>query len=247
MKYAKRYSDEDNDLNLQDVEEYSVDYYENKPGDEISNGTNHSRARKRSPIVLGILALGTLLVIGGILFAMIGKKEERASRLNVPAPAPVPTLAPANEPLGTLGPTHRTIYSFIATLVGETVLKDTNSLAYRALSWLEDTHDDERFGNERLQQRFALACIYLSTTQKSNWTNSNGWMSELDECSWYGIECKHHHIISLNLTANGLEGLVPWEISFLKSTLLALELSKNNILNEGQELAWIGQLTNLRT
>lgn len=249
MKYSQRYNDEDNDLNLQDVEDYGADYYENQPGDAISNSTSHRRSRRKNRVALGLLVVGTILVIGGIIFAIVGNNEERASSLNVQAPAP--TLAPVAAPEGqgtdsSLGPTHSTIYGFIVTLVGKDVLKDTNSLAYRALSWLEETHDDERFGNERLQQRFALACLYLSTTQKSNWINSDGWMTESDECEWYGTECKHHRLIALNLTANGLEGLVPWEISFLKPTLLSLELSRNNLLNEGQELAWMGELTNLR-
>jgi len=256
MKYTKAYTDNNNDLNLRDVEDYSDEYYENQPGDAISTSTNHRRTRKKNPLALGLLAIGTLLVIGGIIFAVLGKNKERASSksasASAPEQAPVPTapLSPApaagkNEAIATLEPTHSTIYDFIATLVGETILQDTNSLAYRALSWLE-TQKDQSLGNARLQQRFALACLYLSTTQKSSWVNSDGWMSESDECTWYGIECKHHRLISLNLTDNGLEGLVPWEISFLKPNLLSLELSRNHILNEGQELAWIGQLTNLR-
>ena len=256
MKFGRRYSDEENDSNMQEVEDYTADYYENQPGDAISNSTKHRRVRKKNPMALGLLVLGTVLVLGGIIFAMIGKSEERSSQLNLTEPAP--TLAPAPKPetvpaptqavesVTTQAPTHTSLYDYIASLVGEQVLKDTTSLAYRALSWLEETHDAKEYDNHRVKQRFALACLYLSTTQKSQWINSDSWMSTKSECLWYGVKCNDHKLVSLNLTANGLEGLVPWEITLLKSNLLALTLSKNDLLNEGQELAWLGELTNLR-
>ena len=239
---------------MQEVEDFTADYYENQPGDAISNATKHRRVRKKDPIALGLLILGTVLIVGGIIFAMIGKSRQQSSALSASGPAPTlppaPTTtivpAPTKEPTATLAPTHTALYDFIATLVGESVLKDTKSLAYQALSWLEDTQDAKEFDNSRMQQRFALACLYLSTTQKSQWINSDKWMSAESECLWYGVQCNENTLVALNLTANGLKGLVPWEISLLKSSLLSLTLSKNDLLNEGQELAWLGELTNLR-
>jgi hypothetical protein len=254
MKFARPYSDEDNDPNMQDVEDYTADYYENQPGDVISKATKHRRVRKKSPLAIGLLVMGTVLVIGGVLYAMIGNKQERSSQMNLSEPeptmppAPKPTAPPkaAQDSNPTVAPTHTAIYNYIATLVGEKVLKDTKSLAYQAMSWLEDTHDAKEYDDSRLKQRFALACLYLSTTQKTNWTNSDGWMSTKSECLWYGVTCSNKKLVALNLTANGLKGLVPWEISLLKSSLLSLTLSRNDLLNEGQELAWLGELTNLR-
>lgn len=257
MKHGRRYND-DNDSNLQEVEDYTSDYYENQPGDVISNATKHRRVRKKNPTALGLLLLGTVLVLGGIIFAMIGKSEERSSPLNVPEPVPTQpptaestTLPPPTEAvvdaIVTMAPTHTAIYDYIVTLVGEAVLKDTTSLAYRALSWLEETHDAKDYENDRLKQRFALACLYFSTTtQSSQWINSDSWMSMKSECLWYGVQCSDHKLVALNLTANGLEGLVPWEITLLNSNLLSLTLSQNDLLNGGEELAWIGELTNLR-
>ena len=88
--------------------------------------------------------------------------------------------------------------------------------------------------------------MHIATTKDSPWINANDWMSTKDECGWYGVECKQHKLVALNLTANGLEGLVPWEITFLKDHLLSLELASNDLVNEGQELAWMGELTKLR-
>jgi hypothetical protein len=264
MMHGQTYADTNgamNSMGMEDVDDYTSDYYENQPGDVISSTTSHRRTRKKNPVALTLLAVGTLMVIGGIGFAVLGKEEEmsNSSMANNSSPKPPtfeagPTQAPVEAPTHTveapvtLGPTHETIYDFVLSLVGDTALLDENSLASRALTWMEGTHDPDRFGNQRLQQRFSLACLHMATTQDdSKWINESGWMSQQNECDWYGVECKHHKLIALNLTANGLEGLIPWEITFLKDHLLSLELASNDLLvNEGSELAWMGELTNLR-
>lgn len=258
MMQAQRYTDdvpaiEDN--GMQDVEDYTSDYYENNPGDVVSNSTNHRRARKKNTCALSLLAVGTLMIIIGIGFAMVGKNEEKnsSSMANkapfVASPTKAPVPAPTHgdhEALASLGPTHETIYDFIVTLVGTTPLLDENSLASRALAWLEETHDADRFGNERIKQRFSLACLHMATSEDSDWVDDSGWMSDQDECAWHGVECKEHKLIALNLTANGLGGIVPWEITFLKDFLVSLEIASNDLVNENEELAWMGELTNLR-
>lgn len=251
------YTDGEEDKGMQDVEDYSSDYYENQAGDVISNSTNHRRRARRNKtnLALIVITVGVFLVVVGAAVALLGGGESNATSRgsgsdnsplldgneNMNSPTRSPTLSST-----TLGPTHESIEDFITTLVGAQALQDPNSLASQALRWLEATHDVDRFGNMRLQQRFALACLYLSTSTPG-WKKKEGWFTGVDECTWYGVECKNHKLIALNLTDNGLEGLVPMEIKFLKDHLLALELANNDLANQGDELAWMGELTNLRT
>lgn len=250
---GSRYTDDEGGADsMHEVEDYTSDYYETQPGDTISSTTNLRRARKKNFTALGLLALGTVLVIGGIGIAMKNSGSKSSSMAATRPPADFvasPTKAPSSwdhQETETLGPTHSSLYGFVASLVGEQKLKDENSLAFKALTFLEETHDESRFGNMRLTQRFALACVYLATTVDGDWDNTKGWMSQEDECVWHGVSCKMHEVVALNLTDNGLHGLIPWEITLLKDSLLALDVSNNHISNEGSELAWIGELTKLR-
>lgn len=282
MMYGSRYTDHRSE-EMQDVEDYNSDYYENQPGDIISNATRHRRTRKNKAYALALLSVGTVLIVGGIGFALYGKEEEHMSKQqpqnfddSFPTRAPTfvasPTKSPVQEPQVTLenptitsegeadlstptpsaapvstAPTHSSLYDFISSLVGDVALQDPDTLAFRALDFLKQTHDESRFSNTRLQQRFALACLHLATTsEESNWVNQDGWMTDIDECTWYGVDCKQHKVVALNFTSNGLQGLIPWEITLLKEHLVSLELANNDLANEGHELAWIGELTNLR-
>ena len=240
---GNRYTDGEDDLGLEDVEDFSSEYYENQPGDVLSSSTSLRRSRKwsnRGLVMVTVGALSALVIAASVMYGGKNKADGAKSSLNLS-----PSRAPTVDPPVTLGPTHDTIEAFIATLVGAEVLNDPASLASKALKLLEDTHNDELFGNARLQQRFALACLWLDTLG-AEWTNKQGWFSASDECAWHGVECKNHRLIALNLTDNGLVGVVPMEIKFLKPTLLALELSNNELINEGEQLAWMGELTNLR-
>ena len=238
---GNRYTDGDDDLALEDVEDFSSEYYETQPGDVISSSTSMRRTRKWSNWSLVLLAVSALSVIVISASVMYGGKNNKKSQLQNVSPSRAPTV----DPPVSLGPTHDTVEAFIATLVGTKVLSDPTSLASKALKLLEDTHIEELFGNARLQQRFALACLWLNTFG-AGWKNKQGWFSASDECAWHGVECKNHRLIALNLTDNGLVGVVPMEIKYLKPTLLSLEFSNNELINEGEELAWMGELTNLR-
>jgi hypothetical protein len=134
---------------------------------------------------------------------------------------------------------------FLSSLLGEQALLDTESIAYSAFTWLMGNTDLRTYNETTLQQRFAMACLHLSTNQDATWEEDDGWMTDSDECFWFGVDCKDGFLMNLNLTDNGLEGLVPDEITLLSDSLLELELSENDLVNENEQLAWIGELTNL--
>jgi hypothetical protein len=233
MKFdaGNRYTDGDGDNGMEDVEDFSSEYYENQPGDIISNATRHQRTRRISNKGLTLLTVISLMILVGSIIAIYGGGAKKGQAALQSSPAPT---APTD------------IEAFVTTLVGAEVLQDPDSLASKALEWLEETHDEENFDNERLQQRFALACLYLSTSSQG-WKNKHGWLNRGNECNWYGVLCKHQKLFALNLTDNGLDGTVPMEIRFLRPSLEALVLSRNiDLVNKGSGLAWLGKLTQLR-
>lgn len=239
-----RYSDNDNHDLPEDPEDFG-DFYETQPGDSISRTTKHRRSKKKGILALAFLTAGTVLILVGIGYAMIGGEEAGGNKRGGFFPGSAPTEAPGE---GTDSPTHSSMRGFLTELVGSEALLDPSSIANKAMAWMEDEkfNSIDRFKNHRLRQRFALACLFVSTNQESTWVNEDLWMSADSECTWYGVKCKNHRLISLNLTANGLEGFVPWEITYLNDDLLALDLSRNEIVNKGEELAWIEELDKLR-
>lgn len=112
-------------------------------------------------------------------------------------------------------------------------LEREHSPQAQALNWLafEDTAENV----EDLRSRYALASLYFSTQVNStSWTKKDQWLSANPVCLWYGIECistqaNVHLVKSLNLSANGLDGTIPEELSLLQRDCHVLDLSYNNI------------------
>ncbi len=74
-----------------------------------------------------------------------------------------------------------------------------------------------------------LLDIYNSTSGTS-WVHSFGWTNISDCCVWYGVQCDadDKRVVSLNLSNNGLSGVLPASISNLKR-LKILILSHNKM------------------
>lgn len=75
----------------------------------------------------------------------------------------------------------------------------------------------------------ALVDLYASTNGVK-WTNSTGWATAVDECSWYGVSCDSEHttVISLDLSGNHLSGGLPSSLADV-SNLESLNLSDNQL------------------
>lgn len=137
----------------------------------------------------------------------------------------------------------------------------------KALAWLEDTpftpNENKAISDEeRLIQRFGLACIHFSTNQVSNtyteaqftgydlppWNRDDGWLDTEDECTWYAIVCNEQgYVTEINLTKNALTGSFPYEVSYLKGYLEVLNLDTNFFHNKDHDgHAFIKELQNLR-
>jgi nitrate reductase NapE component len=101
---------------------------------------------------------------------------------------------------------------------------DPDSPQAKAMTWLQNDPMYDDYPNVyRLNQRYALAVLFLSTNGTS-WNNSTGWLSNDNECSWYHYNvswpedngCAEGYRFSvLDLWENGLEGSVPAELGLL--------------------------------
>jgi hypothetical protein len=78
----------------------------------------------------------------------------------------------------------------------------------------------------------SLLDFYNHTSGRS-WVNSFGWTNFSDCCVWYGVECDadDRRVVSLNLSNNGLAGVIPESLSNLKR-LRILVLSHNKLHGE---------------
>ena len=97
-------------------------------------------------------------------------------------------------------------------------------------------------------ERNALYSIFLSA-KGQEWTNSSGWGDQfLHHCKWFGVHCDNEtkEIVALNLTNNGLSGLLNESIGHILS-LRVLDLNDNDIKGSiPKEIRDLSNLTSLR-
>ncbi|CAJ1953733.1 unnamed protein product [Cylindrotheca closterium] len=233
------------------------DWYQNRPGDEISSPKGVGFRPRRGSKAKYLIILGVVLIVGGFAIAMSGGKSEDAAG-SMPANGSGGSSGGGSNSggsnsggsnSGTNPPTSLEdgVFDYLTQFVDKKILLDDKSYTFSAYNWLMKNSDIQIYGDSRIRQRFALASIYYATNEGLNsWVRDDGWISDQDECSWTGVRCDNGNIVGLNLTSNGLKGVFPMEVTMLKKHLLALELDDNELINEDQELRWIGQMSKLR-
>jgi hypothetical protein len=86
---------------------------------------------------------------------------------------------------------QQAMQNVIAKITDESILSNSNTPQFKARRWLlfrDKGHSN--ISDERLIQRYVLACFYFSTSGDEKW-KTNNWLSG-DECgskSWTGIQC----------------------------------------------------------
>jgi Leucine-rich repeat (LRR) protein len=219
------------------------DYYETTAGFSIS-GKSSKLTVRRGNTGLYMVFCGLLLIIAGVSVVISNQNNpEEAKSSNsgggLKQRTDPPTPAPTSFEDGA--------FDLISNYVDTKNLKDDSSYIHSAYDWLMKNSNVRKYSDSKLKQRFSLAAVYFATNEgKNSWENEKGWISDDDECSWHGVKCLDDHVVGLNFTGNGLKGLVPYEISMLHNSLIALELGGNDIVNANEELKWIGKLTNLK-
>ena len=133
---------------------------------------------------------------------------------------------------------------------------DGNSPQSMALEWIINQDPAQLDPNNvYLPQRYALAVLYYSTGGPTSWSETNHWMSGKGYCLWHGVECLgeddyiqfngNGNVFGLNLTANGLDGTIPSELTGL-SDLFELDLGSNDMLSGSTIPTELESLTTLR-
>jgi Leucine-rich repeat (LRR) protein len=123
---------------------------------------------------------------------------------------------------------------------------------YDAFNWLANDPNVTTLPGEKLIQRYSLATFYYSTNG-GNWTSSQGWLTEEDECAWFTRStripvCDDGGVFqNLDLGFNEVGGSIPAELALL-SNLLRVGLSGGTTQRiSGPLPVELGSLTNLVT
>ena len=186
----------------------------------LSSGEDDCKKKTIHPLFWA-LSLVVLVITASIL---ISRKQKASS---VYDPRKDPALIDRYNRL------HHQILEWKVT--NATVLDATDSPSAKALDWLA-YEDIQTSDNDNIRTRFALATIYFSTfSDASSWHTSTFWLSDYPVCFWHGIGCvgdeedQIHLVQGLNLSSNGLVGVVPNEIALLRMDCESLDLSNNHI------------------
>jgi hypothetical protein len=94
-----------------------------------------------------------------------------------------------------------------------------------ALIWLSS--GDMRDGGD-LYQRYILAMTYL-TLNGTMWDQDNLWLSEDNECLWFGDQCNYNYRVnSIAIDMNNVHGSLPTEIAKMEG-LKSLSITRNHL------------------
>jgi len=190
----------------------------------------------------------------------------KPSQLPTSLPSSEPTIKassePSEQPTPAPTPSPTIDYKLIASnAITEKGVDLSGNCQSQAINWLGNNAMLSSYTEQKMLQRFALAVIHCSTNSVKTvytdytygegndipgWTHSDGWMTDVDECSWHGISCDETGAVTgIDLTSNGLTGSIPDEITLLNGSLKHLDISHNIVANEKAQLEWIGQLDKL--
>jgi hypothetical protein len=194
-----------------------------------------AKRRKQGWIVGGCVVLA-LAILGIVLGVTLGKKQ--GSTRGTVEPTPSPT---------------REIFVSLQTLIesvsfdGGAALLDPLSPQYKALTWLGGNKNLEEYSVQTTIQRYVLAVVYYSTNGES-WTESDGWLTDDDECIWFSdstrLVCDESGTFNrLVLYDNNLVGPLPPEVAMLSDSLLSLAFMDDMLT--GTLATELGLLSNL--
>jgi hypothetical protein len=157
------------------VEASLVDESEQLPNASFANiiKTNRKVQIGVCSIALALLAM----TLATSLALMLGSRASISASELLTAP----TLAPTTKTQGIL----MQILESNLPSSSFAYLEDMQSSQYKAMQWLQEDANLTSYSEERMLQRFALAHLFYSTGGATQWMESDGWLSESHECSWF--------------------------------------------------------------
>lgn len=182
-----------------------------------------------------------------------------------PSPSPGDTMDIASRPSTQTSPPTSSIYTYVKSVApdgGFAMDFFPDSYQHKAFQWL-DQNCGSCESEERILQRYVLACIYFATSAVSSpytdyelgvdqevvpWYKSVGWLETDDECAWFGISCNRDGLVDkIDLHDNLLTGMFPPETALLKRSLKHFDIENNLVYNVDEEIDWLGELELLET
>ena len=269
-------SEQMNDLQLEDVEDYSADYppvggeanmAPMATADEMTG--NKSPKYRRSAIQamvrnnkwsIGVLAVVVIVLIG-VMAAAVGK-DEASSASGIGAEPGVPP-----KTVDVSGINQDVLANFKTTLEGvfdrhsldKTLLQEDAGLTPQrhAMLWMATDKNVNSMDHTEQMQRYTLAALHYATNQVSHdyakdplpWLKADNWMTNAHSCDWMGIECNEDKVIvSIDLERNRLSGKLPADLAIIGSHLETLDLTSNLLANHGKgEFGMFETFTSLKT
>jgi hypothetical protein len=195
---------------------------------ELPRGGANKR-RRNGIIALMVLGVVVIAVVSGVVLWRSRSKDEPELPTEPTTPSsprgPSPET-PVTTPPTAAPSTQSAADQFLSGLPPyskQLVEADPNSPQAQAMVWLKRDPKYSEYDLHRLYQRYALAVLFYST-EGELWTNSTGWLSIADECTWFmeyfntdtdnacGGESR---LTKLSLMNNKLNGSVPTELELL--------------------------------
>lgn len=171
------------------------------------------------------------------------------------SPPPSPSASPSQSGKETKPPTTSNYTELLELLSswsedGARRLQTPGTPQRLAFDWLSQESSIASYSDRKKFQRYSLATFFYSTNG-SNWTESDGWLSEADECGWFSRSSRipvcdaTGSVRNLDLGFNSVGGTLPPELALL-SDLSRLELSgRTSVLIGGTIPPEFGQLSRL--
>lgn len=161
--------------------------------------------------------------------------HETPSPTDFPSEMPLSTPAPSEAGDATSGidPTLVSLFVDLSTHDDGAALKSSSTPQNDALHWLAQDPSLDSYSDEQKVQRFVLATLFYST-DGPDWVNSDGWISDSNECTWFSYTelCDGSgNLLQVDLRENSLLGTLPVELSWLES-LEKLNLKDNSLYGQ---------------
>jgi hypothetical protein len=151
---------------------------------EITKETTTWRKSQVAMLSLCLILLVAVAISVGLVVA--GGDDGVTTALSM-TPTFVPTSAPSSYP--SVRPTFSApvleLYNLLVdkSVDGGQALSDLESPQYKAFMWLSRQEGFETTEEKQLLDSYGITTLYFST-DGANWFNSEGWLSDLEVCSW---------------------------------------------------------------
>jgi hypothetical protein len=133
------------------------------------------KSKKRQRWYLLLSLTGLLVITGSLIHVLVNNKSNK--------------LVKETEP--DLTQQQQTMHDFIARITDASILNNPNTPQHQARKWLLFRDSDfSSSAEEKIIQRYVLACFFFATGGKEKWEENN-WMigSECGENPWTGLGC----------------------------------------------------------